>query len=161
MVFSENTLKWVTRLYPPLLFQRIWVKKFDKDFRGVEVRIAKSLLNANYNKSIFGGTIFSASDPFYAVLFDQILQRKGFKVRVWLKSAQISYLKPGRTPLHFSINLSEEEVNEACEALSTVGKFIKSYQIEIYNTEGKVCALVTNEIYIRNLFMGEDHTIAY
>ena len=79
MNVSPKTLKWLLRFYPPLFFQRIWVVKFGEDFTWVEVKINKSILNINYNKTLFGGTIFSASDPFYAILFDQILQKKGFK----------------------------------------------------------------------------------
>lgn len=161
MVVSENLFKWVLRFYPPLLFQRIWVKKFDEGFTGVHVKISKSFLNKNYNNSIFGGTIFSASDPFYALLFDQVLKRKGFKVRVWLKSASIQYLKPARTDLHFSISLSNEDIAQAESALNTVGKFVKAYPMEIFNTEGELCASVVNEVYVRNLHLGETRTIAY
>ena len=161
MVVSENTLKWAMRFYPPLFFQRIWVKEFEKGFAGVNVKVSKSFLNINYNSSIFGGTIFSASDPFYALLFDQILQRRGFKTRVWLKSASIRYLKPGRTNLYFKISLSEEDIQEAETALRTVGKFVKSYPLDILNSQGELCATVINEVYIRNLFSGEEHTIAY
>ncbi|MBC7745360.1 MAG: YiiD C-terminal domain-containing protein [Flavobacterium sp.] len=161
MQVSENTLKWAMRFYPPLLFQRIWVKKFDKGFRGVEVKIFKSFLNINYNKSIFGGSIFSASDPFYALLFDQILQRKGYKIRVWLKSAHISYIKPGRGNLHFRVNLSDEDILEAENALKTAGKFIKAFPMEINFKDGQVCARVINEVYIRNLYKGEEETVAY
>ena len=161
MVISENMLKWGMRFYPPLFFQRIWVKKFDKGFSGVHVKIFKSFLNINYNNSIFGGTIFSGSDPFYAVLFDQILQRKNIKCRVWLKSASINYLKPGRTNLVFSITLTEEEILEAETALRTVGKFVKAYSINMFNSEGELCATVINEVYVRNLFKGEERTIAY
>lgn len=149
------------RFYPPLFFQRIWVKRFEKDFYGAEVKIFKSLFNTNYNSSIFGGTIFSAADPFYALLFDQILRRKGFKTRVWLKSAQISYLKPGRSALYFRIQLSESDVAEAEHALKTIGKFVKAYPIEIRNKKGEVCATVLNEVYLRNLYLGETGTIAY
>jgi hypothetical protein len=127
----------------------------------VHVKIFKSFLNINYNSSIFGGTIFSASDPFYALLFDQILQRRGFSCRVWLKSAEIRYLKPGRADLYFNIYLSEEDILEAETALRTVGKFVKAYPIDILNSQGEICASVINEVYIRNLFKGEEHTIAY
>ena len=161
MVFSENMLKWAIRFYPPLFFQRIWVKKFDKDFRGVEVKIGKSVLNTNYNKSIFGGTIFAASDPFYALLFDQILKRRGLKTRVWLKSAEIKYLKPGRSNLYFTIKLSDQAIDEAEHILRTAGKFVKAYPIEIVNDHGEICASVMNEVYIRNLYKGEENTIAY
>ena len=161
MVVSENTLKWAMRFYPPLFFQRIWVQKFDKDFMGVHVKIARSILNSNYNNSIFGGTIFSASDPFYALLFDQVLKRKGFKTRVWLKSASIQYLKPARTNLYFKIRLTEEDILEADTALKTVGKFVKAYPLEILNSKGELCASVVNEVYVRNLFSGEERTVAY
>ena len=161
MQFSENTLKWAMRFYPPLFFQRIWVKKFHKDFKGVEVKISKSLVNSNYNNSIFGGTIFSASDPFYALLFDQVLIRRGYKIRVWLKSAQINYLKPGRTDLHFKIELTEEDILEAEMALKTVGKFVRAFPMEIRGANGEICASVINEVYVRNLFKGEEETVAY
>lgn len=161
MVISENMLKWAMRFYPPLFFQRIWVIKFEKGFTGVHVKISKSFLNINYNRTIFGGTIFSATDPFFALLFDQILQRRGMKCRVWLKSAEIRYLKPGATNLNFSISLSEEQIKEAETILGTEGKFIKAYPMNVFNSEGVLCATVINEVYIRNLFKGEEQTIAY
>ncbi|MDA9554834.1 DUF4442 domain-containing protein [Pelobium sp.] len=161
MKISPTTLKWALRCYPPLFFQRIWVIRFGKDFKSVEVKINKSILNINYNKSIFGGTIFSATDPFYAVLFDQVLQKRGFKTRVWLKSASIQYLKPGRSSLFFKIEITDEDILEAETTLIQVGKFIKTYQINLYNKEGLLCATALNEVYIRNLFHGEEHTIAY
>ncbi|MDP3468192.1 MAG: YiiD C-terminal domain-containing protein [Daejeonella sp.] len=161
MVLSENMLKWAMRFYPPLFFQRIWVIKFDKGFTGVHVKIAKSFWNINYNRTIFGGTIFSASDPFFALLFDQILQRRGIKCRVWLKSAEIKYIKPGATNLFFTISISEEQIMEAKTTLDTVGKFVKAYPMNIFNADGVLCATVINEVYIRNLYKGEEQTIAY
>ncbi|WP_316788388.1 DUF4442 domain-containing protein [Pedobacter frigoris] len=161
MVVSEKTLKWGLCLYPPLLFQRIWIKRFHKGFRGVDVKIAKSLFNKNYNGSIFGGTIYAATDPFYAILFDQLLQRQGFKVRVWLKSASIQYLKPGRSNLYFTVVITDDMLNEAVEALNTTGKFVKAYPMEITNGAGELCATVMNEVYVRNLHQGEESRIAY
>ena len=161
MVVSENMLKWAMRFYPPLFFQRIWVIKFDRGFTGVHVKISKSFLNVNYNRTIFGGTIFSASDPFFALLFDQILQRRGLKCRVWLRSAEIRYLKPGATNLYFTISLSEEQIKEAETILVTEGKFVKAYPMNIFSSEGLLCATVINEVYIRNLYKGEEQTIAY
>ena len=161
MVVSEKTLKWGLCLYPPLFFQRIWVQKFHEGFRGVDVKINKSLFNKNYNGSIFGGTIYAATDPFYALLFDQLLQRHGFKIRVWLKSASIRYVKPGRSALFFTIIVSDHMLNEAIEALNTNGKFVKAYPMEIKNAAGEICATVMNEIYIRNLRSNEQGNVAY
>ena len=80
---------------------------------------------------------------------------------MWLKSASIQYLKPGRTNLYFKIVLTDEDVAEAEVALVEVGKFIKNYKIEIFNKQGELCAIAINEVYVRNLFHGENQTIAY
>ncbi len=139
------------RLYPPMLFQRIWVKKIYQGFTGIEVKINRSLFTSNLGNSIFGGTIFSAADPFYALLFGQLMQRKGFKITVWLKSAEIEYIKPARTDLHYTILINDTMIAEAGKALQTEGKFIKTYPIQIFNTSGELCATALNEVYIRNL----------
>lgn len=151
MTISENSLKWLMRFYPPMFFQRIWVKTIHKGFLGVDIKINRSVFTTNLGNSIFGGTIFSATDPFYALLFGQILRKKGFKITVWLKSAQIQYIKPGRTDLHYSIRINQAMVDEAVGVLTREGKFIKSYPIEIFDTQGELCATAQNEIYIRDL----------
>ena len=155
MKISENSLKWLMRLYPPMLFQRIWVKKIDKDFRGIDVKINRSLFTTNLGSATFGGTIFAATDPFYALLIGQIMQHKGFKITVWLKSAEIQYLKPARKDLHYSIKIDDEMINEVEQAISNEGKFVKTYPIEIFDTTGDLCVIALNEVYIRNLNFGK------
>ncbi|MGZ3819900.1 MAG: DUF4442 domain-containing protein, partial [Mucilaginibacter sp.] len=135
--------------------------RFEKGFRGVKVKVNKSLLNNNYNNSIFGGTIFASADPFYPLLFHQILAHKGYKVRVWLKSAEIRYLKPGRTDLFFTIKINEDDIKEVEQVLKTNGKHTKAYPIEMYNKGGELCVAVFAEVYIRNLALTEtDDTVA-
>lgn len=160
MVVSEKTLKWALNFYPPLFFQRIWITKFYPGFLGVDVKISNSLLNRNYNGSIFGGTIFSATDPFYPILFDQLMQRRGFKVRVWLKSASIQYIKPGMSTLYFSLKITEEMIADAEQSLKINGKFVKSYPVQIFNKEGELCASAINEVYVRTKFDGETKKVA-
>ncbi|RYU92317.1 DUF4442 domain-containing protein [Mucilaginibacter terrigena] len=151
MVVSESTLKWIMRLYPPLLFQRIWVAGFDKGFRGVKVKIFKSVLNKNYNGSIFGGTIFAAADPFYPVLFDRILSSPERKLRIWSKSSRIDFLKPALSSLSFKIILSDADIDLVIQTLNTTGKYENSFPIDIYNNNNEVCVSLMNEVYIRDL----------
>ncbi len=139
------------RLYPPLLLQRIWIKKIDKGFAGADVKINRSLLTLNFGKAIFGGTIYTAADPFYAMLFGQTLKHKGYSISVWLKSANIQFLKPARTNLHYHITITPDMVAEAENDLNSKGVFVKTYPIEIYDKHGVLCARAKNEIYIRNL----------
>lgn len=149
MKVSENILKWAMRLYPPLLLQRIWVKNIYKGFRGADVKINRSLFTLNFGGAIFGGTLYSATDPFFAMLFGQILTHKGCRVSVWLKSASIHFLKPGKCDLYYSIRITEGMVAEAELALNSAGVFIKTYSLEIYSRDGRLHAIAKNEIHIR------------
>lgn len=151
MKVSENTLKWLMCFYPPLFFQRIWVQRIHRNFMGIDVKINRSLFTTNLGKSIFGGTIFSATDPFYALLFGQLMQRKGFKTTIWLKSAHIQYIKPGRTDLFYTITITAQMAEEVEAVLIREGKFVRSFPIEIFNKHGELCATALNEVYIRDL----------
>jgi len=151
MKLSEFTLKWLMNLYPPMLFQRIWVKKIHKNFRGADIKINRSLVTSNLGNATFGGTLFSATDPYYAMLFGQIMQHKGYKITVWLKSAEIQYLKPARTDLFYTITITDEMIADAEFALNNDGKFVKNYPIELFDKSGELCVTALNEIYIRNL----------
>lgn len=151
MKLTEFTLKWLMNLYPPLLIQRIWVKKVHKGFRGMDVKINRALITSNVGNSTFGGTLFSATDPFYAMLFGQIMHHKGVNVTVWLKSAQIQYLKPAYQDLFYTIIITDEMVSEAEQAIKTEGKFVKEFPIELFNKAGDLCVIAQNEVYIRDL----------
>ena len=152
MKLSPTSLKWVLRTYPPFVFQRIWVKKIYDNFRGAEVKIYKSFLNINSNKTVFGGTIFSALDPMHSILLDQLFKQKGLKKTVaWLKSAKIDYLKPGTTDLTYRIQLDEDEIDEAFAVIKENGKVIKTFTTEVFDMKGVKCAVCQNEIYIRDL----------
>ncbi|MFD2557034.1 DUF4442 domain-containing protein [Sphingobacterium tabacisoli] len=152
MKLNPSSLKWLLRFYPPFFFQRIWVKQVHRDFKGIDVKIHKSFLNVNSNKTVFGGTIFTALDPVHSILLDQIFQANGLKKTVaWLKSARIEYLKPGRTDLQYSLYLADEDVEEAFDEIKRKGKVIKTFTTAVFDKNGIKCAICHNEIYIRNL----------
>jgi len=152
MLVTPTMLKWVMRFYPPFLFQRIWVQDVAADFKSIDIKIKKSFLNLNANKTIFGGTIFSALDPIHSILLDCIFKQRGIEKTVaWLKSAQIQYLKPGTTDLCFRVSLKEHEIVDALEDIKHNGKVVKTFKTEIFDMTGLKCVECQNEIYIRDL----------
>ena len=152
MRLPPKVLKWVLRFYPPFFFQRIWIRKVHPNFQQLDIKITKSFLNINANKTVFGGTMFAAVDPIHTLLLDQLLKRNGITNTVtWLKSAQIEYLKPARRSLFFSIVLSDTDVRETILKVSQQGKIVKTFTIEIRDKSGQLCARSLNEIYIRDL----------
>ncbi len=148
---SERLMKWALRFYPPLFFQRIWVVRFLDGFYGAEVKISKSLLNKNYNDAIFGGTTFAAADPFYPILFYQVLVRRGLKIAAWSRSSAVRYHKPATTSLRFKVSITDSEIAHCEEQLNLHGKFRGSFLTEMFDKAGNLCVSVLSEIYIRNL----------
>lgn len=154
MRFTPNSMKWVLRFYPPFFFQRIWIQKIHAGFMGADVKIFKSILNINANRTVFGGTIFSSLDPIHPLLIDGYLKDHGFKKTVaWLKSAHIEFKKPGVKSLVFKVKIQEHEMQEALATIKAQGKIIKTFTTEIFDINGTLCAISHNEVYIRDLLL--------
>lgn len=149
MKVNKDLMTWALRIYPPLFFQRIWVRRILPGYRGIDVKVHYSILNRNSNGSIFGGTIFSATDPLYALLLDHIMRSRGMDVIVWLKSAKIRYIIPARSALFISIRIKEETIQEAMDSLHSSGKYVETFTIELVDRSGEVCAVAENEVYIK------------
>lgn len=138
------------RIFPALLFSRVWVTHISPDFKHCSVRVTPSILNRNLQRTIFGGTIFSAFDPWYSLLFWQIFAHKGQKLEAWLKSAEIDYKKPASSRLRIEFNISDVDIAEAEQSLAETGRFQKWMPATAVNAEGVVCAEARLLVYIRN-----------
>lgn len=149
MVLSERWGKLFLNAYPPFLFNRIKILSISKGYRACRVRIKKSFLNRNMNGTIFGGSLFSASDPFYAILYWQIFERKGYKVQTWLKSAEIHYMRPADQDLYLDFQITEDHINNAEESLNTIGKYKFTHEVKYKSKDGDVYVLSKTEVYVR------------
>jgi hypothetical protein len=149
MKLSPWTAKWFMNLYPPNIFNRIIVKSVSKDFREVEIVIKKSLLNSNLQGTIFGGSLYSAADPYPALLFWQILHRQDIKTEAWLKKAEVEYHKPAASSISLKYTITEKLLSEAMEALFKDGKFSCWYEVQGHNREGDVCVTIKSLIVLK------------
>jgi hypothetical protein len=148
-VWSAGWFKLALNLYPPFLFGRTRVVHVDEEFRGCTVRVRPSLLTRNLQGTIFGGTIFSAADPFHALLLWQVFARRGIRVQAWLKSARIDYLRPAASELTLEFALSEEDIEAARVAIERDGRFARTFRTEAIDREGGVCSVIETEVYLR------------
>jgi acyl-coenzyme A thioesterase PaaI-like protein len=141
--------KWLMNLYPPLLINRISVKSISSDYKLVEVQVKKSLLNRNLQKTIFGGTIFSAADPFHALMYWQIFRLKGIHCEAWLKLAEIQYLKPANSDLRLLFEITDEEIELVNAQLQEKGKAEMIHETAILNNKKETVAFVRSTISLK------------
>ena len=103
----------------------------------MNVVFKKSIFNINYYKSIFGGSIFSACDPYFPIMYYYIFK---IKIESVGKKAEINYLKPAESSLRLNFKIKESQVNKIENILQEKGK------IEITN---EVNAINTKKYYLR------------
>ncbi len=150
MQVPKFLLKTVLNLFPPLLFNRIVLKEINKDFTEMKVVLRRALFNMNFHKTIFGGSIFSACDPYFPTMYYHIFANKNRKLIIWLKSAEIQYLRPADSSLKLHFKITEEEILLAEKTLNEKGKFEIWHTVEAINKKGIVCARAKMLVYLRD-----------
>lgn len=139
---SPRRLRWLLNLYPPLLLQRIKVLEISADFRHCKVRLAKSILTKNLYGTTFGGSIYSAADPFFPILYWQVLAREGLFLQAWLRASKADFLAPVSTPLTLDFRITEEKLDQARAQLAEEGRAVMVDTVEGIDRGGRCCARI-------------------
>ena len=150
MQIPRFVIKFVLNIFPPLLFNRIVLKEISDDFLEIKVVLRRALFNINFHKTIFGGSIFSACDPYFPTMYYHIFANKKRKLIIWLKTAEIQYLKPADSTLKLDFKITKEDIHLAENTLNEKGKFEIWHTVEAINKKGVVCARAKMQIYLRD-----------
>ena len=121
------------------------IKYVSRDIKTVKIEIPLSYKNVNYAGSIFGGSLFSATDPIYMV---QLIQILGDDYIVWDKSASINYKKPARSKAYAIFEFNEAEIDEIITTVQRDGRLNITKQLDLTDKNGEVFAKIEKVIYI-------------
>ncbi len=99
----------------------------------------------NYVGTIFGGSMFSAADPFYMLMLFRSL---GSKYVVWDKSASIRFRKPGKTTLFAKYEITAADFKEIKNAVAELGETTHTFTIQWKDKNGIVHAEIERLCYI-------------
>jgi hypothetical protein len=101
--FSSWRFRTLMNWYPMYFGSGGKILFWAADGSEVHLRLRLNIWSYNYVGTIFGGSMFSASDPFYMLMLFRSL---GPRFVVWDKSAGIRFRKPGKETLYATTNLS-------------------------------------------------------
>ncbi len=144
--FFGRNFKLLFNLWPPLLGAGIRVTRVQPDWKEVDVEMKLRRWNRNYVGTHYGGSLYSMTDPFYMVMFIEILGRDYI---VWDKSAMIRFRKPGRGTVHARFRVTEEQVAEIREALNIEEKIDREFSVEVKSGDGQIVAEVKKLLQFR------------
>lgn len=123
------------------------VIEVSEDLHNVKIKIPLSIKNKNFVGSIFGGSLFSATDPIYMIQLMQILDDNYI---VWDKDASIKYKQPAKETVYCEFNFSEDEIVNIKTQVEKNGEINIVKSPNIVNKKGDVIAQVNKTIYIAN-----------
>lgn len=115
------------------------------DSHEVHLRLRRNVWTYNYVGTIFGGSMFAASDPFYMLMLLRIL---GSQYVVWDKSASIRFRKPGRQTLYARFELTDGLLDAIQEDVAANGQTERIFTLQWVDKEGIVHAEIERLCYI-------------
>ncbi|MBO0938511.1 DUF4442 domain-containing protein [Fibrella sp. HMF5335] len=115
------------------------------DSREVHLRLRRNVWSYNYVGTIFGGSLFAASDPFYMLMLLQIM---GPAYVVWDKAASIKFRKPGRNTLYAKFLLTDELIDGIKADIAISGQTERVLPLTWTDAEGVVHAQLERTLYI-------------
>lgn len=115
------------------------------DSREVHLRLRRNVWTYNYVGTIFGGSMFAASDPFYMLMLLRIL---GKQYVVWDKTASMRFRKPGRQTLYTRFNITDEQVAAIRQAVADNGQTEHTFTLAWLDANGVVHAQLERLCYI-------------
>ena len=142
-------LKRMLNLWLPFLFNRIHIEYVSDDFTAIDVRLKHTFWNRNPSKAIWGGSIFSAADPFFPIMLKQNGLLHGYATDFFTKATEVKYIKPARTDIIFKFRLSNEDVDIAMKALIKNGKYDGWHEVEGIDKNGAICIRARIQSYLR------------
>lgn len=143
--------------WPPLLGAGIKVRWADADFRAVDVEMRLSRWNKNFMGAHYGGSLYSMTDPFYAVM---VYKNLGPGHVVWDKAASIRYWKPGRGTVRAEFRLTAERVAEIRAVIESEDRAEPRFAVEIKDGDGDVVSEVERVLYCAKAHVHEARVAA-
>ena len=133
----------------PFFFNRIKIDYVTDDFKEVNVILKHTFWNRNPNKSLWGGAIFSAVDPFFPIIIKQILLREDIETIFMTKSAQVEYLKESKTNILFSFIVSDDEIENIKTAILNEKKYDGWHEVYGIDDNNRKCIRAKIQVYLK------------
>lgn len=133
-------------VWPPFLFSGIVVQELSNDFRHARVVLHLRPLSRNYVGTLFGGSLFAMTDPFWMVM---VLRNLGDDYVVWDRAGEIEFVSPGRASVRASFEVTDELLDELRTAAADGSKVLRWLETDVTTADGTVVARVRKQLYVR------------
>jgi len=116
-----------------------------EDLLKVSIKIPLSYKNRNYVGTIYGGSLYSATDPIYMV---QLINILGDQYVVWDKSSEIKYKRPAKKVAYATFEFTKQEIENIEERVRNEKEFDLIKDLLITGPNNEVYCELRKVLYI-------------
>ena len=142
---SHLLFKWFFNISPMYRRSTGRITSVTRNLSRIEIRIPLSYKNKNYVGTIFGGSLFSATDPIYMV---QLIQLLGRDYVVWDKSSTIKFKRPANSAAYAVFEFTEKEVESIKDDIAKKKEIDLLKIVHLTSKEGKLFCEIEKTIYV-------------
>jgi acyl-coenzyme A thioesterase PaaI-like protein len=133
------------------LFPAYWasgarIRYIAADWREVRIDLRLGVRTRNYFGTIFGGSMFAATDPVYALM---LVKNLGPGYEVWDKAGSIRFRRPGRGTLYATFRIDDAELDEIRTTHEREPKLERNFRTTLRDEAGEVHAEVERLVHLR------------
>ncbi|MFT4048926.1 MAG: DUF4442 domain-containing protein [Solirubrobacterales bacterium] len=141
-----HALDWrVFNIWPAIVGTGGRVTRVTEDWTELDVRLPLSWRTRNYVGTIFGGSIYSATDPYVMVM---LIRQLGEDYVVWDKGARVAFKRPGTETLYAEFRIPPQLTASLKAQVDEQNKLDWVYSLDLKDAGGKVYATIEKQIYI-------------
>lgn len=146
---KESFKSWFFRVamnwYPMFLGTGGKILFLSGDYKKATIRLKLNMWTYNYVGTIFGGSQFSALDPFHMVLLLKVI---GPGYVVLDKAGTIRFKKPGKGIITATVEYTDDEIKMIRERAQQEGKFELVKTTNWINKDGQIVSTMEKTLYI-------------
>ncbi len=121
------------------------ITHLSEDFTLLRIRLPLSWRTRNRVGTIYGGSMYSSTDPFFMLMLMEILGREFV---VWDKAGNIRFKRPAQETLYVEFRITPEMLAAVRETVARAKEGSFTWTIELRSASGVVHAEIEKTIYV-------------
>jgi hypothetical protein len=141
---KSRSMRWGFNFWPCIWCTGGKVEFISGDFRELHVSLKLNIRTRNRVGTVYGGSIYSSVDPYFMLMFMQIL---GKDFVVWDKAASVKFVRPIVDKVKCRFLVTEELVDEVKQKVDEQGEYTFELPLKYEDEKGGVYAVFTKTVY--------------
>jgi acyl-coenzyme A thioesterase PaaI-like protein len=143
--FKSKIRRLAFNLFPAIRGTGVWVSFISEDWRELHIRLPLSWRTRNYVGTVFGGSIYASTDPFYML---QLMKILGKEYVVWDKAANIKFKRPIKKTVYTRFLITDKILKEIKEKVEQHGSYTIDLPVLLQDKQEVIYAEIIKTIYI-------------